>query len=72
MIDICKDNKWYYIFNLKKDRLKNVFEEFEDNINYENEVTMENYYLSNNITFKENTFNALRYVETKNEKNYRF
>lgn len=72
MIDICKDNKWYYIFNLKKDRLKNVFEEFEDNINYENEVTMENYYLSNNITFKENTFNALRYVETKNEETTTF
>ncbi len=72
MIDICKDNKWYYIFNLKKDRLKNVFEEFEDNINYENEVTRENYYLSNNITFKENTFNALRYVETKNEETTTF
>lgn len=68
MINICKDNKWHYIFNLKKDRLKNVYEEFEDNINYKNEVTKENYYLSNGITFKENTLNAFRYIEIKNNK----
>lgn len=24
MINICRDNKWNYIFNLKKDRLKQV------------------------------------------------
>ena len=68
MINICKDYKWNYIFNLKKDRLKNVYEEFEDNINYENEVTKENYYLSSNITFKENTFNVFRYIEIKDKK----
>ena len=48
MIDICKDNKWYYIFNLKKDRLKNVYEQFTDNITYLNETNKENYYLSKN------------------------
>ena len=63
MINICKDNKWHYIFNLKKDRLKNVYQEFEDNINYENEVSKENYYLSSNIQFKENKVNALRFIE---------
>ena len=68
MINICKDNKWHYIFNLKKDRLKNVYEEFEDNINFENEVTKENYYLSSGIVFKENTFNVFRYVEIKEKK----
>lgn len=68
MINICKNNHWYYIFNLKKDRLKNVYEEFEDNINYENEVTKENYYLSSGITFKENIFNVFRYVEIKKKK----
>lgn len=68
MINICKNNKWHYIFNLKKDRLKNIYEEFEDNINYENEVTKENYFLSSGITFKENTLNALRYVEIKENK----
>ena len=53
-------------FNLKQSRLKNVYEQFEDNITDCNEVTKENYFLSSGITFKENTFNALRYVETKN------
>ncbi len=64
MINICEYYKWHYIFNLKKDRLKNVYEEFQDNINYENEVIKENYFLSTGIVFKENTLNALRYVET--------
>lgn len=72
MINICKNNHWYYIFNLKKDRLKNVYEEFEDNINYENEVTKENYYLSSGIMFKENTFNVFRYVEIKDKKTTTF
>ena len=72
MINICKSYKWNYIFNLKKDRLKNVYEEFEDNINYENEVTKENYYLSSNITFKENTFNVFRYIEIKDKKTTTF
>lgn len=65
IINICKSYKWNYIFNLKKDRLKNVYEVFVNNINYENEVTRENYYLSSNIIFKENIFNAFRYVETR-------
>lgn len=67
MINICKDSKWHYIFNLKKDRLKNVYEEFEDNINYENEVVKENYYLSSNIIFNGNSLNAFRYVEKKED-----
>ena len=42
MINICKDNKWNYIFNLKKDRLKltgysidntTLLEEFDDSYN---------------------------------------
>ena len=65
MIDICKSNKWHYIFNLKKDRLKNVYEQFEDNINYENETSKENYYLSSNIVFKDNKVNVFRYIEEK-------
>ena len=65
MIDICKSNKWHYIFNLKKDRLKNVYEQFEDNINYENETSKENYYLSSNIVFKNNKVNVFRYIEEK-------
>ena len=38
MINICKDQKWNYIFNLKKDRLKRVYEDFQDNVNYKNET----------------------------------
>lgn len=68
MIDMCKDNKWHYIFNLKKDRLKTVYEEFEDNVNYKNETTKENYKLSCGINFNGNTFNALSYQEEQNGK----
>lgn len=68
MIKICKDNNWHYIFNLKKDRLKNVYESFEDNINYENEVTKDNYYLSSGIIFNDNILNAFRYIETIDNK----
>ncbi len=64
MINICKENNWHYIFNLKKDRLKTVYEDFEDNINYQNEVTKQNYFLSSGIVFKDNTFQAFRYIET--------
>lgn len=68
MINICECYKWHYIFNLKKDRLKNVYEEFEDNINYENEVSKENYFLSSDILFNNNRLNVFRYIETKNNK----
>ena len=68
MINICKNNNWHYIFNLKKDRLKNIYEEFEDNINYENEVNKENYFLSSNIQFNGNRINAFRYIEVKENK----
>ena len=68
MIDICKSFKWKYIFNLKKDRLKQVYEEFQDNVNYKNETTKDNYKLSCNINFKGNTFNALSYQEIQEDK----
>ena len=68
MINICKDNKWHYIFNLKKDRLKRVYEEFEDNINYENEVSKDNYFLSSGIVFNGNKLNVFRCIEVKDNK----
>lgn len=68
MINICNDNKWDYIFNLKKDRLKNVYEEFQDNVSYQNETSKENYALSTGIIFNENTFNALSYTEITDKK----
>lgn len=72
MIDICKENKWFYIFNLKKDRLKQVYENFEDNVNYKNETSKANYKLSCGIRFKENIFNALSYTEIQNGKEITF
>ena len=63
MIDICKNNKWNYIFNLKAKRLKQVYEEFEDDIKYINETTKDNYYLSCGIKFKNHIFNVIRYEE---------
>jgi hypothetical protein len=36
IINLCKTYNWYYIFNLKPERLKEVNETFEDNINYKN------------------------------------
>ena len=72
MIDICKDNKWYYIFNLKKDRLKRVYEEFTDNISFENETNKENYYLSKNIKFNGNVFDVFKYIEVTDKKTTTF
>lgn len=72
MINICNENKWSYIFNLKKNRLKQIYEEFQDNVNYENEVTISNYSLSSNIEFKGNLVNALSFDETVGDKTTTF
>ncbi len=64
MINIRKENNWSYIFNLKKNRLKKIYEEFQDNVNYENEVSISNYSLSSNIEFNGNLVNAFSYEET--------
>ena len=68
MINICKKYHWHYIFNLKKDRLKQVYEEFQDNVTYHNESKKENYKLSCGIHFKENIFNVLSFQENQNNK----
>ena len=49
IINICKKYHWFYIFNLKPERLKSINEMFEDNIKYNNETSRKNYYLSSNI-----------------------
>lgn len=68
MINLCKKYNWHYIFNLKKDRLKKVYEEFQDNVNYKNETTKDHYKLSCGIKFKGNILNALSYQEVQNNK----
>lgn len=65
IINICKKYKWKYIFNLKPDRLKEINDSFEGNIKLLNETNLPNYYLSNNIKYKNNTLNAFKYIETK-------
>ena len=72
IIKICKKYKWNYIFNLKPDRLKEINETFEDNINYQNETTHKDYYLSTDIKYKDISLSAFKYIETKNKKNYYF
>lgn len=72
MIQICKDNKWNYIFNLKKKRLKQIYEDFEDNIAYENQTKKDNYFLSTNIKYKDYTLAAIRYQEVQKEETLSF
>lgn len=72
IIKLCKKYNWYYIFNLKPDRLKEINETFEDNINYKNETTLKDYYLSTNIEYKGNILSAFKFIETNNKKNTTF
>lgn len=68
IIKLCKRYNWHYIFNLKPDRLKEINETFEDNINYKNETTHKDYYLSTNIKYKGIILSAFKYIETKKKK----
>ena len=72
IIKLCKKYNWYYIFNLKPDRLKEINETFEDNINYKNETTLKDYYLSTDIEYKGNILSAFKFIETKKKKNTTF
>ena len=74
IINICKKYNWLYIFNFKPDRLKEINEQFEDNINYKNEVNIQNYYLSKNIIFNKNKLNVIKFIEKKknNETTFRY
>lgn len=75
MMSICKKYQWYYIFNLKPDRLKNINESFEDNIILDNETSHKHYYLSTNIEYKGHSLNVFKYVENEfaiDEKNFRY
>ena len=72
IIKLCLKYNWNYIFNLKPDRLKEINEMFEDNINYHNETSHKNYYLSNGIIFNNITLNAFKFIEYKNNKSTTF
>ena len=53
---------------IKKDRLKQIFNDFEDDLAYENETTEKNYFLSIKIKYKTHKLNAVRYQEYQKEK----
>ena len=71
MINICKQNNWKYIFNLN-DRLRTVFKDFNDYIEYFNDCTITNYFLDNNYKYKNHRFNIIKFTETKKNKTTNF
>lgn len=70
MISLCesKEYNWKYILNLKKDRLKSLYNDFEDDLKYENEVSKENYFVSTKLEYKNHKLSAARYQEIQDEK----
>lgn len=72
IINLCKKYNWFYLFNLKPDRLKEVNELFEDNIRDRNETTHTNYFLSTDVRFKQNKLNVFKFIETNHSKTTTF
>ena len=66
IINICKKYKWFYLFNLKPDRLKEINSSFEGNIKLNNETSFKNYFLSTDIEYHNNLINVIKYIEKKN------
>lgn len=69
IISICEKYHWYYIFNLKPDRLKYINEYFEGNIKLENETSHKHYYLSTNLEYQNHILHAFKFVENEGEDN---
>lgn len=75
IIAICEKYHWFYIFNLKPERLKYINECFEGNILLENETTHKHYYLSTNIDYQNHLLHVFKYIENEgssSEKNFRY
>lgn len=68
IINICKKYHWFFIFNLKPDRLRDINNTFEENIKLLNETNKANYFLSSNIEFNNNLINVFKYNEIKKSK----
>lgn len=71
MLNIYKNYKWKYIFNLN-DRLRPVFKDFLDYIEYFNDTTIKNYYLDKNYKYKGHTFHMIKFNVEKNNKTLSF
>lgn len=67
MMNICKNYGWKYIFNLN-DRLRTVFKDFLDYIEFFNDTTIKNYYLDKNYKYKGCKFHIIKFNEEKNNK----
>ena len=72
VINLCKKYKYFYLFNLKPDRLKEINSAFEGNIILDNETSFNNYFLSTNISYHNHLINVIKYVEIKNNKETTF
>ena len=72
IINICKKYKWFYLFNLKPDKLKEINSSFEGNIKLNNETSFKNYFLSTDIEYHNNLINVIKYIEKKNNKEITF
>ena len=68
VINLCKKYKYFYLFNLKPDRLKEINSAFEGNIMLYNETSFNNYFLSTNISYHNHLINVIKYIEIKNNK----
>ena len=71
MLNIYKNYKWKYIFNLN-DRLRTVFKDFLDYIEYFNDTTIKNYYLDKNYKYKDHIFHMIKFNVEKNNKTLSF
>lgn len=71
MMNICKNNGWIYIFNLN-DRLRVVFKDFLDYIEFFNDTNIKNYYLDKNYKYKGHKFDMIKFTEEKNNKKTNF
>ena len=65
------DSDLKYIFNLN-DRLRTVFKDFNDYIEYFNDCSIENYFLDNNYKYKSHRFNIIKFTENKKNKTTNF
>ena len=72
IINICNSNNWFYIFNFKPDRLKEINDTFEGNIKLLNESNIPNYYLSTNVKYKNIILNVYKFNEIKKNKTTTF
>lgn len=72
IISIVEKYRWFYIFNLKPDRLKYINECFEGNILLNNETSIKDYYLSTNIEYLKHFINVFKFIETKKNKTTTF